>query len=389
MSNEDALTASYKYAWSSDSELSLQDFLVKFKPSMVQNDGTKPWIWARGAEGPKESEESVAKALLETTNLLKEITEKVESIKSDETIPIRANKKTGAKSKKEVREQVQAEATEKLKAIALKHGYLSGKWLIFAPADRIDMIWSGIATSLVSGPLHTTSAFLTKVATSSENENTSAPQQHLICVYMPNVYDKDAVTEVMKILLRNHGVNLSGVKSDLYTLAGLDSKHPSGIPSTVWKNTALLPDKEIKELKEAYFAGLANTAAVIDKPLESKVANGNPVAGESNEKTVKAKPKLKKKAQKDDPFASEDDQPAGDDKVKPASSKGKKPALPKAKPKKIEDSEDDDDDGEEEAKRKAELAAKKRSTTKRAKVDDDDDDMDEDERPKKKKTAKK
>jgi hypothetical protein len=56
----------------------------------------------------------------------------------------------------------------------------------------------------------------------------------------------------MKILLKNHGMNLSGVKSNLYTAigasnqknfyfteefliidAGLDSKHSSGIPSTV------------------------------------------------------------------------------------------------------------------------------------------------------------
>ena len=56
----------------------------------------------------------------------------------------------------------------------------------------------------------------------------------------------------MKVLLRNHGLNLAGVKSNLYTMIGmfcmsglqrflstpiafpgLDSKHSSGIPSTV------------------------------------------------------------------------------------------------------------------------------------------------------------
>jgi hypothetical protein len=54
----------------------------------------------------------------------------------------------------------------------------------------------------------------------------------------------------MKVLLRNHGATLSGVKADLYTmigvlylldfsdrstpsLLGIDSKHSSGIPSTV------------------------------------------------------------------------------------------------------------------------------------------------------------
>ncbi len=52
-----------------------------------------------------------------------------------------------------------------------------------------------IATaSLVSGPLAETSAFQAKVATSPQEENPN--YQHVICVYMPDVYDKDAVTKV-------------------------------------------------------------------------------------------------------------------------------------------------------------------------------------------------
>ena len=72
------------------------------------------------------------------------------------------------------------------------------------------MIWSSIAcsscflnicsnltvksASLVSGPLCSTSAHLAKVATSPEQE--TANFQHLICVYIPDVYDKASVTEV-------------------------------------------------------------------------------------------------------------------------------------------------------------------------------------------------
>jgi hypothetical protein len=48
--------------------------------------------------------------------------------------------------------------------------------------------------SLVSGPLNS-SAFLAKVSTSSESDNPGV-QQHLICVYISDVYDKSSVTEV-------------------------------------------------------------------------------------------------------------------------------------------------------------------------------------------------
>ena len=124
--------------------------------------------------------------------------------------------------------------------------------LLFVPADKVDMVWSSIAcsscfldicsnltvkpASLVSGPLCSTSAHIAKVSTSSVQE--TANLRHLICVYIPDVYDKASVTEVplffalyigivwvifqqvMRVLLRNHGANLSGVKSDLYTTIG-------------------------------------------------------------------------------------------------------------------------------------------------------------------------
>ncbi|KAG9312074.1 hypothetical protein JVU11DRAFT_7356 [Chiua virens] len=102
----------------------------------------------------------------------------------------------------------------------------------------------------------------------------------------------------MKVLLRRHGLNLSGVKSDLYTLIGVDSKHPSGIPSTVWKNASLLKDSEIKELKEAYFSELSASKAAV-----STMANSSK---ESKPAQGKSKPLIKKKAV-EDPFASDDE----------------------------------------------------------------------------------
>ncbi|KAF7982282.1 hypothetical protein HWV62_29541 [Athelia sp. TMB] len=127
---------------------------------------------------------------------------------------------------------------------------------------------------------------------------------------MPDVYDQDKVTEVMRILLGEHGVNLSGVKSNLYTAIGLDSKHASGIQSTsrthkgtkVWKNTALLKDTEIKQLKDSYFAGLtAAKATVSDKAKEKESAAAN----------KPKKPVLKKKAAEADPFDSDEDEATG------------------------------------------------------------------------------
>ncbi|OSX61630.1 hypothetical protein POSPLADRAFT_1040130 [Postia placenta MAD-698-R-SB12] len=375
--NDDYVSLDYPYAWSLDSELSLDAFLTKYKPSMVQDDGTKPWLWVnKSAPAMEDSKREVA--VEEATKLLKDVTERVEDIKNDESIPVRANKKKGTKSKKEVREAVQGEATEKLKDISIRHGFVVGKWLIFAPTDKVDLVWTTIATSLISGPLASTSVYSAKVATCPRNETPN--HSHVLCLYVPDVYNKTDVTEIMRILLEKHGMNLMGVKSDLYTAIGLDSKHASGIPSTVWKNTALLPEAEIKKLKEEFFANLnaSKAAATETAPVEKRSQDAKP------------KPKLKKKVE-DDPFESSDDDDKDIAKAKVQKQAPRKP-KPTLKKKRSEDafaSEDDAESDEEEEKRKQQVAAKKAPASKkaiarkRAKEVSDDDDDGEDNRPKK------
>ncbi|KAL1745020.1 hypothetical protein HDZ31DRAFT_37237 [Schizophyllum fasciatum] len=412
--DEDVVPTEYKYAWWPGSDTALEDFLQNYRPSMVQNDGTKPWIWVSSGKDHANTDGQTA-AIEEAAELLQETTEKVEAIKNDPSIPVRSNKKTGARSKKEVREEVQAEATKKLQEIAQKHGYVTGKWLIFAPADKVDMIWSGIAKSLVSGALASTAALQAKVSTSPEHDQQN--YQHVICVYVPDVYDKAAVAEVpiislwtliihqiMRILLRNHGASLSGVKSDLYTYIGIDSKHPSGIQSTIWKNSAVLGDVETKELKDAFFKELSekkpdteSTDPAAEKPAPAPA-------------TAPKKPLLKRKKKANDPFASDDEdadepkaeaqsteppsthsaKPPSKSSVKPPSRSSAKPrsktgskapsgtstkpssrATQKRKAEPIQEDSEEDSDGDTKPKKRAPA---KKPAKKRAKVDEEDND---------------
>ncbi|KAG6813521.1 hypothetical protein H0H92_010226 [Tricholoma furcatifolium] len=355
--SDDTVPAAYPYSWKADSDIVLQDFLTKYKPSMVQNDGKKPWIWVHGPSSAQE-DTGVSDAIEEASLLLKEVTEKVEAIKNDESIPVRSNKKTGTKSKKEVREQVQAEATDKLKEISIKHGYVSGKWLIFASAEKVDMIWTNLAKSLVSGPLASTKAHLAKVATSPESQD-SSNYQHLICVYIPNVYDKDAVTEAStqctKLTVRQ-----------------------------VWKNAAIMSDKEAKELKDAFFAESSKATTTEQPSAATKSGESPPPAPESNEAAAPNKKKLKLKKKVDnDPFASDnDDEDEADVKKQPV--KAKKP-LPKKKT--VEDDAPEEDGAKEKPKNQAgnsKSASRSIGKKRQASEAESDEDSESEDRPKKK-----
>jgi hypothetical protein len=59
-------------------------------------------------------------------------------------------------------------------------------------------------------------------------------------------------------MLSEHGIEPSAAKSDLYTLAGIDSNHPTKLRSSIWR-----PTEVIEGGKEAIEASLPYTAANI------------------------------------------------------------------------------------------------------------------------------
>ncbi|KDN47906.1 hypothetical protein RSAG8_03326, partial [Rhizoctonia solani AG-8 WAC10335] len=256
----------YKYSWKPSSELPIDEFLQKYKPTMVVDDGTKPWIWVQRLEHePLDSVNSADSKdsgpdnpVIESAHkLLESYTGKIASIQKDESIPVRANKKKGLRSKKEVREEVAAEATEKL---------------FFVQAEQIDGTFSRMARDLVAGALSNTPAFCLKVATTPAGVLPN--HRYLICLYLPDLYDKAVVTEVLRTVCQSTGVRPNSAKTDLYTIIGLDSKHPSGIKSTIWNPTDLVPDAELKALTDAYWSEAAKKAAG-DSESTSKPAEIN------------------------------------------------------------------------------------------------------------------
>ncbi|CAE6472074.1 unnamed protein product [Rhizoctonia solani] len=267
----------YKYSWKPSSELSIDDFLQKYKPTMVVDDGTKPWIWVRRLEHePLDSVKSADSkdngsnnsAIENAHKLLEEYTEKISGIQKDASIPVRANKKKGLKSKKEVREEVAAEATEKFKQLS----QTSKLTLFFVQAEHIDGAFSRMARDLVTGTLSKTPAFCLKVATTPADVLPN--HRYLICLYLPDLYDKAIVTEVLRTVCQSTGIRPNSAKTDLYTILGLDSKHASGIKSTIWNPTDLVPEVELKALTDAYWSEAAKKTTVVPEST-SKPTEGN------------------------------------------------------------------------------------------------------------------
>ncbi|KAK1927258.1 hypothetical protein DB88DRAFT_477385 [Papiliotrema laurentii] len=235
-----------EFFWTHESRDKIEEWLQHTRPSIVTDDQT-PWIWVRGTLPLREDPErntAHPEALVKAHAILDKLSSRLETNQSDDAIPVRGKK--GVKSKKQVREEAHEEAKTQLEELSKQSEWTVGKWLFFPRHDRVDGMWATIAQSVANGPLKAAGVDLVKVAPSPRYVREGEEPSHVICVYMDNVYDKAAVTKVLTTLLRDHGLEPTACKSDLYTLAGIDSKHPSGLRSSIWRPAELVDTNVIR-----------------------------------------------------------------------------------------------------------------------------------------------
>lgn len=136
----------------------------------------------------------------------------------------------------------------------MESGCTNGKWyvrgrcrpdgrMMFPRPDNVDAVWSKVARSVAYGPLHDAGVHTAKVSPSDPDKGEHGT--HVVIVYVDNIYDKDMATKVLVSLLEDHGLEPSASKSDLYTMLDIDSKHPSGLRSSIWRPSELVPTPKV------------------------------------------------------------------------------------------------------------------------------------------------
>ncbi|RXK41131.1 hypothetical protein M231_01534 [Tremella mesenterica] len=207
------------YHWTPGSHVTIEQFVEK-------------WIWVQGIDREAEDPDRTKQyggALAEATSITPTPNKRSPHVKAFE------------------------HAKEQLKQVSLRSGWTVGKWLLFPKPHEIDKVWSVVASSVAHGPLRDAGVFLSKVAPKNTHNLESS---HLICLYIHDVYDLIAVRKVLETLIRHHGLEPTAVKSDLYTLAGIDSNHPTKLRSSIWRPYEVLPGgkTEVEALKEEFLS---------------------------------------------------------------------------------------------------------------------------------------
>ncbi|GAA6015780.1 hypothetical protein JCM10207_008792 [Rhodosporidiobolus poonsookiae] len=280
-------------------EEEVDEYLARYKPSANSTEHG-PWYWVQLPRGKKDAADSKpaeeradehAAFEEEGKALEKGLVEQCAWIKDN--APVRANKKQGTKSQKELREAEHAKFNDDVAQLAKKHNVLSGKWLFFSSGEFVDLTWAKIvkAIALEEGPLAKTGAVhCAKVASTPGDGG----DQHVICVYCDDSWDKDAVAKVFKTLVTELSLVSSAYKADANTIIGIDSKHASGIRSSLYGKTDFMTKDEIDEAFKAKTKAKEVKKKTLEQEQEAGGEDGFDEASESEDERPRKKGKTAK-----------------------------------------------------------------------------------------------
>ncbi|KAJ3177817.1 hypothetical protein HDU85_005728 [Gaertneriomyces sp. JEL0708] len=244
----------YEFIWNATRPASeLNTFLNSSRPSETYTDSTD-WIWVRDdaketlhkASGKYDGNGGTfAEAKELGMDVLETLKRRIQKIKDDPSIPARATK-ANPNSKPRIREAAQRDAKALITSIARSHGQTCGKWMFFPTLKQCDSMFRTIAMSLLFGPLKKTQAFCCKISPRKRDVPDDA-QDYVICLYVPDIFDKEMTEEVLSVLIEDHGIVPGPAKPDLYTYIGLYQGHPSGLKATCWTVKDFMEKEEVEK----------------------------------------------------------------------------------------------------------------------------------------------
>ncbi|RHZ57968.1 hypothetical protein CDV55_105393 [Aspergillus turcosus] len=213
----------------------VNDFLARLPPSTTKEKDVGPWIYVTNPHRKTHPDEhAIAKLVREGTELLHRFEDEKAELEAEHDRSRSKSKAALTRKLNPLRQTLEQD----IFALARKTGVVSGKWMMFITADRVDRYWEAVATGTVSGQLGDAA----KVAT---DDGSGRPR--LIAIYTKDYADRQDVKRVLEQL-----VDLGLVKKDerpiyykcdAFTYLRILSDNPYGLKASMASSRDVLADK--------------------------------------------------------------------------------------------------------------------------------------------------
>ncbi|CAO1636025.1 unnamed protein product [Parajaminaea phylloscopi] len=276
---EAAPAAAARLSWTATSagvKSGLNQFLDSNLPSKTKSVGNESFIYVcsgRRSEPKAQEQLTMKNALAEAQAEMLQLQTAYETIDHDDRIPLRQSKAKGrskAQRKKALTDRLGAEV---LPSLAQEGGLDGGKWLFFKDEAYVDGTFRALAHSIVDGPLSKTRANVHTVKVSCCDRLRDG-KEYLIALHFDDIWSAETAREVAETVIRHHSQFSRACKTDLYSVLEIDSKHWSGLSSSLYNLNTLVPQDVQKELKEAYQEDKALRNSKSRSPEQSRWPTG-------------------------------------------------------------------------------------------------------------------
>ncbi|GFF55479.1 UPF0696 protein C11orf68 homolog [Aspergillus udagawae] len=213
----------------------VHDFLARLPPSTTKEEDVGPWVYVTDPHRKADpDEQAIANLVREGTELLHRFEDQKAELEAEHD---RSRSKSKAALTRKLN-PLRRTLEQDIFALARKTGVVSGKWMMFITADRVDRYWEAVVTGTVSGQLGDAA----KVAT---DDGSGRPR--LIAIYTRDYADRQDVKRVLEQM-----VDLGLVKPDerpvyykcdAFTYLRIMSDNPYGLKASMASSRDMLAGK--------------------------------------------------------------------------------------------------------------------------------------------------
>lgn len=132
---------------------------------------------------------------------------------------------------------------EEIKQVAVKHGVVTGKWMLFPTIESVNESWRHVCEGVVNGKLGPIAKV--QAATKDKEKDSKTGAQRLVCIYTRDFADEQDVRRVLDGLCDLGLVRKSDdrpiyYKLDAYTHLGIEGKNEYGLRNSAFSSNDFL-----------------------------------------------------------------------------------------------------------------------------------------------------
>ncbi|OJI83669.1 hypothetical protein ASPTUDRAFT_55691 [Aspergillus tubingensis CBS 134.48] len=215
----------------------ISSFLARLRPSStLSTSPTGSWIYTT-SYSYEQPQADIKKLVAEGTKALHAHEEAIAQVRAEHAKKPKKTQTPAALTRELTKHRVALE--REIFALAKETNVVSGKWLLFVSAEKVDEVWGVVAEATAKGEL----GFGAKVATAAADVaagDGGSNKTRLICIYTKDYEDRVDVERVLRKMAALELVDLDGrpiyYKCDAYTHLDIKGGNVWGLRASMYSS---------------------------------------------------------------------------------------------------------------------------------------------------------